>query len=37
MNIYRTLPAEFIIEASELFSDAFEGKFRNFFGSKSAI
>lgn len=37
MNIHRTLPAEFIIEASELFSDAFEDKFRYFFGSKSAI
>lgn len=37
MNIHRTLPVEFIIEASELFSDAFEDKFRYFFGSKSAI
>ncbi|SHG03788.1 GNAT family N-acetyltransferase [Pedobacter caeni] len=37
MNIYRTLPSEFIMEASELFSDAFEDKFRYFFGSRSAI
>lgn len=37
MNIYRNLPSEFITLACELFSDAFEDKFRYFFGSKGAI